>query len=387
MMKGTEVQEEIIKYYLEGNSSYQTAKHFNISATQIRRILSKNNIKGRSTKTDSEIEERIIELYKSGINSENMKPYGIKENSVTILSILKRNGIKINPELRRKYKIRDDFLDNIDCQEKAYFLGFMFADGNVHKTLEQFKITLHNQDIDILYKFCKLLFSGEEYPIYMDRKYPTLNISNKKLSLRLNELGCVPNKTFVTKYPDWVTKELAPHFIRGIFDGDGCFSISNNKAVIDITGTEELVKSIGDHLVNEGIIEIYSLDKKKNCKNNIRALRINAKKSVLGFLNYIYENSTIHLDRKYNKFKDNYDFLTNPLYVNMVNNLKSYLKNNPRGSRFKDLTGQKFVKLMVESLNENKEGVRWNCKCDCGNMVIKTTGELKSGRNLRCSNC
>ena len=36
--------------------------------------------------------------------------------------------------------------------------------------------------------------------------------------------------------------------------------------------------------------------------------------------------------------------------------------------RPEDLTGQKFTKLLVESMNGRKNGkIYWNCICDCGN--------------------
>ena len=54
-------------------------------------------------------------------------------------------------------------------------------------------------------------------------------------------------------------------------------------------------------------------------------------------------------------------------------------------SKFKDLTGQRFGKLMVVSRaddyikpNGNKI-VQWRCVCDCGNEVVVRGEYLKSG--------
>ena len=55
-------------------------------------------------------------------------------------------------------------------------------------------------------------------------------------------------------------------------------------------------------------------------------------------------------------------------------------------SAFKDLTGQKFNRLMVLELGErNSSGqLQWKCKCDCGNIVLVTTTYLKTGHTKSC---
>ena len=53
---------------------------------------------------------------------------------------------------------------------------------------------------------------------------------------------------------------------------------------------------------------------------------------------------------------------------------------------FKDLTGQKFNKLTVLGPGKrNSNGqIQWECKCDCGNIVLVTTTYLKSGHTKSC---
>lgn len=52
---------------------------------------------------------------------------------------------------------------------------------------------------------------------------------------------------------------------------------------------------------------------------------------------------------------------------------------------FKDLTGRRFGRLLVNSLNciEN-EKVYWNCKCDCGNQIVVLRSSLTSGNTKSC---
>ena len=53
----------------------------------------------------------------------------------------------------------------------------------------------------------------------------------------------------------------------------------------------------------------------------------------------------------------------------------------------KDLTGQRFGKLFVESLEEKRgaKGRRmWRCRCDCGGVVLVCTGQLNIGDRKSC---
>ena len=56
------------------------------------------------------------------------------------------------------------------------------------------------------------------------------------------------------------------------------------------------------------------------------------------------------------------------------------------GMPLKDLTGQRFGRLVVESLasEKGKAGYRWNCKCDCGKATVRLGASLKSGQSKSC---
>ena len=52
---------------------------------------------------------------------------------------------------------------------------------------------------------------------------------------------------------------------------------------------------------------------------------------------------------------------------------------------FYDLSGRRFGKLTVVSLNSRKCGhILWLCKCDCGNVKIVSASNLKSGASQSC---
>lgn len=136
-------------------------------------------------------------------------------------------------KFERIYKINDSFFDEIDCEEKAYILGFMYADGcneiNPEKCKYSISMSQLHQDIDILEKINQAMNSN--YPIQIrlqkeNRKQKcVLSISSKKLSNALCKLGCSKAKTFLIRFPkenQYFNENLMHHFIRGYFDGDGC---------------------------------------------------------------------------------------------------------------------------------------------------------------------
>lgn len=60
-----------------------------------------------------------------------------------------------------------------------------------------------------------------------------------------------------------------------------------------------------------------------------------------------------------------------------------YIKNNKKN--IKDLTNEKFGKLTVLKRNENinkrkNRQVLWDCLCECGSIIERTSTELKNGR-------
>lgn len=61
-----------------------------------------------------------------------------------------------------------------------------------------------------------------------------------------------------------------------------------------------------------------------------------------------------------------------------------FTKGVHRGPR-KSLTGLRFGRLRVESLNGRTSGMyAWLCRCDCGNTLSVTVGKLNAGHTQSC---
>lgn len=52
-----------------------------------------------------------------------------------------------------------------------------------------------------------------------------------------------------------------------------------------------------------------------------------------------------------------------------------------------DLTGKRFGRLIAIRYRADKESGFWECKCDCGAIVFKSSSCLRKGVSCRCRNC
>jgi len=236
-------------------------------------------------------------------------------SSVATNTLLRRHGYKAKTqsELQRKYSINETFFDIIDTQEKAYVLGLLYADGYNNTDRNSVSLGLKETDREVLDKITALIQPTKPLQYVNASKTKgfentqnqyRLVITNKHISERLVELGCGKAKTHNLTFPteEQVPSHLIRHFLRGYFDGDGSVS-NNNRLQIDIVGTISFLEKIQEIIESELDIKKSKLNKRhKKSKNKIRALQIRGKYQCLKFKEFMYDNATIYLKRKYNIF-------------------------------------------------------------------------------------
>lgn len=184
---------------------------------------------------DSQLE--ICELHRKGMSIKDLR---VKYNigNATLYRYLKRGNVteprcrkdynfNLNPKIYRLYNFNEKYFDIIDTQERAYFLGFLYADGYNNIKQGRIQIALQWRDFDILEKLQNNLKSNYiiNCNIFNGFKQCFLSINSRYLSNQLTKLGMLHKKSLILKFPteDQVPKHLIRHFIRGYFDGDGCF--------------------------------------------------------------------------------------------------------------------------------------------------------------------
>ena len=230
--------------------------------------------------------------------------YNIKRQ--TLSERFKKWGYEIINQ-KNKCRLNENCFDNMNTEEQFYWLGFMYADGNISKEGNRVEMRLSLKDKDHLEKFRKFLQLTTEIRIGETNgiKLCHLSVRNKHLWNILNKLGCVPQKSLTLTFPNLnLFKNTANilHFIRGYVDGDGCLTIFKDgdklRTRLTMVGTESFLNSINYLFSNKGYIRNKST---KNYTNQAFELKFSDIPSRI-LARYLYENATIYLDRKYEKF-------------------------------------------------------------------------------------
>lgn len=297
--KNEEKYKKALKEYTnnKGISTSFLAKKYNVDVTCLRTYFKKNDVKIKSNPQFEKPDERYIkgmELYLK----EKMPIYKIEKelgiSGKSFTQFLKKQNV----ELRFTYKrpnvsYNHDFFKNINTEERAYWLGFIMADGGVYKN--RLTIELSEVDENHLKKFIKSI-DAKNLEIKRRKNRPTVSvsISSKEIVEDLNKLGVVYNKTKNAKMPN-IEKNLIPCFIRGYFDGNGYITKNPKKIqTVIVIGSEELTFKMHD-ILNDYKFKIDDYETYKK-------LVLYKKQETLNFYDYLYSNASIFLDRKMDRY-------------------------------------------------------------------------------------
>ena len=249
-----------------------------------------------------ETENRIVELYISGLSGDKIANLiGCKKHQVYY--ILKKNSInrRKNSDNSKVFDFNENYFERIDSEDKAYWLGFLMADGCVYSDRNKISLMLHNDDILHLEKFKESINSNYNIKTYENKlgaKFSRIIINSEKTKSDLINHGCIPKKSLVLKFPN-IEEFLINHFIRGYFDGDGSLSISKDQFKFRMCGTKEFLEEV----LNKIGFKNKLLRRWPDRNNNNYDIDIGGNLQVLKICNYLYKDATIFLDRKYDRYK------------------------------------------------------------------------------------
>ena len=239
------------------------------------------------------------------------------DNAVTVKAT--RLGIKAY-----HHTVKTNYFDTIDTADKAYWLGFITADGYVtynpkHRSYT-LGIELNADDKFHIEKFTNAIDSDAQITTrlrhnFVDKGYNTVykmasvRIYSKYMVESLFKYGIIPNKTYILssiKIPD----EYIWDYIRGYFDGDGTFSYTRKSC----NDGEHIYARIGFVCHEENFLKnLQQIFDKHNIKSHINrdrkwwTLQIRHSESVKLFCDLIYSEANTKLDRKYEKYCKFYD--------------------------------------------------------------------------------
>lgn len=265
-------------------------------------------------KIEDDQKDEIIKKYISGLSIDKLQEIYPQYGRNRIYRMLKENCVMRNDsEKSRKYSYNKDFFKVIDTEEKAYWLGFIYADGYIvngikGKNNDSLGITLSNKDKEHIEKFKKSIDSNHPIRIYKSKYVSNsarIIIQDEELVADLIELGVLRNKSLILKFPttDVVDKSLIYHFIRGYFDGDGSFKKKGQKLNgydFSVLGTIEFLTELRTYL---GVDNEIRKCNKNNDSNNYH-LTFGGNQKVKQVANMLYGNANIYLDRKYKRYRE-----------------------------------------------------------------------------------
>lgn len=268
-------------------------------------------MRNRQVITDS-VGIDIVNDYENGLTQKQVAiKHGVSRSSVRNM-IRKFNGSLVKRK-KHKYSINEDYFNTIDTEEKAYFLGWLFADGCNHIERSSVDLEINAKDDEILNKLLLLINSNQ--PIFYrekftdktktkKNKYARISFYNRSISRQLYLYGCTNKKSLSLEFPSTshIPEHLIRHFIRGYFDGDGGISFGkseNGYGSIYDTETVTITSSLPFCAVLYTLIRDLGPSITKYKKIYRVILTSN---EAYNFLKWIYQDSCIHLERKYQQY-------------------------------------------------------------------------------------
>lgn len=223
------------------------------------------------------------------------------------------------------YNKNINLFEQIDTEEKAYWLGLLMADGSIAwaKTkagIKYYGIKLGLCDKELMDKYKKFFDIPEDFPyqiLNQENCQPVyyIYITCHKIAEDLVNHGMVKRKDYRTKIPN-MPEKLKRHFIRGYFDGDGCIYLrkvklqsgkEKTKKFVSITScSKKVLKQIEKLLKKLNLIRInknhIKFPKTYNGKKHPPFLGFKHRTDVYNFLNFMYKDAAIYMERKWNLY-------------------------------------------------------------------------------------
>lgn len=241
---------------------------------------------------DEQVED-MLRSYESGESVRSIaRRYGTSHQ--VIGPVLKEYSVLLRPhhEATRRHRCDYAYFRTIDTQEKAYWLGFLTADGCI-TTGNRVAVHLASVDCDHLFKLKKALHASQM--VSENKRSCSLVICSPEMAADLAMHGILPKKTFYTR-PAQVAPVLSRHYWRGVFDGDG--SLSRDGDELTLVGDYDVVLGFQAFVTSH----CAGVRAKIQRRENIFALAIRRQATRL-ILAVLYEGATVFLDRKYEHAK------------------------------------------------------------------------------------
>lgn len=269
------------------------------------------------SKLEKEIQDKIVDLY----NKKYGSPYIAKELGIStgkVSYFIKKNiGARSHREANSRYYFNENFFNKIDTEEKAYWLGFLMADGYISKNNNSYKVGLILSTCDYIHleKLNKSLESNHPVKTYEATKNSYSKNSYSRIiyysEIMFNDLlkyNLVEHKTNVLIPPDIsLLGNYISDFIRGYFDGNGSITHTNTKQnnnyAFKLVSTKEFLDFVNNYIKEKLGFSANKYYKRKDYQE-VMSLEFGGNLKTQKILDLLYKDAIIYLDRKYQRYLD-----------------------------------------------------------------------------------
>lgn len=247
--------------------------------------------------------------------------YGVSD--ATMRTYLLSASIKLKGHKNGK-NCDNNYFEQINTSDKAYFLGLIYADGNVmhnkRKNSKIMQIALTEEDCYILQIFNECAnFKSSLVIRHKNDKKPrhSLVVSSERVYDDLVKHGVSERKSSSELSIPVMDDNFLPHFIRGFFDGDG---IAKSNGYVGFCGCYTILSELKDVLARKCGLKNNTITYNK--MNGIYYIQWASKKDRASFYQYLYNNkANLFLKRKHDKILNSLsglphsDMRSNPEYA------------------------------------------------------------------------
>ena len=255
---------------------------------------------------------------------------------------------------QESHEVNKDFFKSWSS-EMAYILGFIYGDGNILASTKSYRLTFNITDKSLLEKINHTMDST--YPISERTKRKKkhhkikyrVEINSKTLISDLLKLGVAPNKTLIMQFPE-VPDKYFYDFVRGYLDADGHVNHREGLYILFVSASKDFIYSLSDELEKRQIAT--SIYFQNNDTNGIYQLYIK-KRGREKFVTSLYQNSTIHLQRKKDVFDNYYQHV---VMINCIDCDKKMRRQSSTHKRCTDCRHQNKLAYERKRYYRNKYG-------------------------------
>lgn len=268
--------------------------------------------------TQKEWSEEEINFIKNNYDKYSYAELGKKINRTR--NAVQCKVMKLGLKKDKIQKFNEYYFDEIDSNDKAYWLGFIYADGWIeqkdgHYSLgielnekDSFHLTLFNKflngNVCVSNRERTVCFDNERYTV--NSKLCSIKYYSKHMVESLNKYNIVPNKTYKKTGLPKIPEEYMLSFLHGYFDGDGSFFLKNKKRKyygFNYTSYNKIIlEDIRKYLYENYNISSYIYLSKNN--SNVWQLIIASQKDVKVFAELLLNDNFVFLKRKNDLIKE-----------------------------------------------------------------------------------